>query len=188
MQSVNHFLPLTFISLLRSCFSQVRYRAEWSNEMAFQSILISPKMLTDHMPDAVLRALKSLCSDSSSPLCSSSSNNNLHNTVWDKETGLAPHVCAQKTTFVPISYLIQESFNYFLEPIVPAFLLLSWLHAWGLAFPRSNICFWLWRWWRTWHYEVFWFFFVFFTILVCKKNQNIFVDLHFLFFNYKECA
>ncbi|XP_037546619.1 diacylglycerol lipase-beta [Nematolebias whitei] len=65
----------------RSCFTQVRFRAEWSNEMAFQSILISPKMLTDHMPDAVLRALKSLCSDSSSPLCSSSSNSNLHNTV-----------------------------------------------------------------------------------------------------------
>ncbi|XP_017271738.1 diacylglycerol lipase-beta [Kryptolebias marmoratus] len=63
----------------RSCFSQVRYRAEWSNEMAFLSILISPKMLTDHMPDILLRALRSLCSDGSSPFCASASSN--HNAV-----------------------------------------------------------------------------------------------------------
>uniref|UniRef100_A0A673CR09 Diacylglycerol lipase-beta n=1 Tax=Sphaeramia orbicularis TaxID=375764 RepID=A0A673CR09_9TELE len=48
----------------RSCFSQVRYRAEWSSEMAFRSVLISPRMLADHMPDAVLKALCSLTSDS----------------------------------------------------------------------------------------------------------------------------
>uniref|UniRef100_A0A3B3UKY9 Diacylglycerol lipase-beta n=1 Tax=Poecilia latipinna TaxID=48699 RepID=A0A3B3UKY9_9TELE len=47
----------------RSCFSQVRYRADWSSETAFRSILISPRMLVDHMPDAVLRALNSLCND-----------------------------------------------------------------------------------------------------------------------------
>ncbi|XP_072312392.1 diacylglycerol lipase-beta isoform X2 [Eucyclogobius newberryi] len=44
----------------RSCLARVRYRADWSNEMAFRSVLISPRMLTDHMPDMVLRALQSL--------------------------------------------------------------------------------------------------------------------------------
>uniref|UniRef100_A0A3B5KZK0 Diacylglycerol lipase-beta n=1 Tax=Xiphophorus couchianus TaxID=32473 RepID=A0A3B5KZK0_9TELE len=56
----------------RSCFSQVRYRADWSSETAFRSILISPRMLVDHMPDAVLRALNSLCSDGPFSLCPSS--------------------------------------------------------------------------------------------------------------------
>ncbi|XP_026207558.1 sn1-specific diacylglycerol lipase beta [Anabas testudineus] len=65
----------------RSCFSQVRYRAEWSNEMAFRSILISPKMLTDHMPDAVLRALNSLTSERPFLLCPSALNDSQHNTV-----------------------------------------------------------------------------------------------------------
>ncbi|XP_028989235.1 diacylglycerol lipase-beta [Betta splendens] len=65
----------------RSCFSQVRYRAEWSNEMAFRSILISPRMLTDHMPDAVLRALNSLTSERPYFLCPSASNNSQHNTI-----------------------------------------------------------------------------------------------------------
>ncbi|KAM4716283.1 diacylglycerol lipase-beta [Anableps anableps] len=62
----------------RSCFSQVRYRADWSNETAFRSILISPRMLVDHMPDGVLRALNSLCSDSPFSLCPSSLSNNPH--------------------------------------------------------------------------------------------------------------
>uniref|UniRef100_A0A3B3YM03 Diacylglycerol lipase-beta n=1 Tax=Poecilia mexicana TaxID=48701 RepID=A0A3B3YM03_9TELE len=61
----------------RSCFSQVRYRADWSSETAFRSILISPRMLVDHMPDAVLRALNSLCSDGPF-LCPSSLSNNPH--------------------------------------------------------------------------------------------------------------
>uniref|UniRef100_A0A8C4IAT4 Diacylglycerol lipase-beta n=1 Tax=Dicentrarchus labrax TaxID=13489 RepID=A0A8C4IAT4_DICLA len=65
----------------RSCFSQVRYRADWSNEMAFRSVLISPRMLADHMPDAVLRALSSLTSERPFSLCPSSSNNSQHNTI-----------------------------------------------------------------------------------------------------------
>uniref|UniRef100_A0AAQ5Y4B2 Diacylglycerol lipase-beta n=1 Tax=Amphiprion ocellaris TaxID=80972 RepID=A0AAQ5Y4B2_AMPOC len=65
----------------RSCFSQVRYRADWSNEMAFRSILISPRMLADHMPDAVLRALNSLTSDRPFSLCPSSLNNSQRNTI-----------------------------------------------------------------------------------------------------------
>lgn len=65
----------------RSCFSQVRYRAEWSNEMAFRSILISPRMLADHMPDGVLRALNSLTSDRPYALCPSSLNTSQHNAI-----------------------------------------------------------------------------------------------------------
>lgn len=65
----------------RSCFSQVRYRADWSNEMAFRSILISPRMLADHMPDAVLGALNSLTCDKPYSLCPSSLDNNQHNTI-----------------------------------------------------------------------------------------------------------
>uniref|UniRef100_A0A669QFJ8 Diacylglycerol lipase-beta n=1 Tax=Phasianus colchicus TaxID=9054 RepID=A0A669QFJ8_PHACC len=38
-----------------------KYSANWSNETVFSSILISPKMITDHMPD-VVSASKSLCS------------------------------------------------------------------------------------------------------------------------------
>uniref|UniRef100_A0A3P9KLF9 Diacylglycerol lipase-beta n=1 Tax=Oryzias latipes TaxID=8090 RepID=A0A3P9KLF9_ORYLA len=60
----------------RSCFSQVRYRAEWSSEMAFRSILISPRMLSDHMPDIVLGALNSLTRDRSSALCAPGSSRN----------------------------------------------------------------------------------------------------------------
>ncbi|XP_056433318.1 diacylglycerol lipase-beta-like [Gadus chalcogrammus] len=64
----------------RSCFAQVRYRAEWSSEAAFRSVLISPRMMADHMPDAVLRALRSLTADRPFNLCPSSSSlgNNHH--------------------------------------------------------------------------------------------------------------
>ncbi|XP_060029265.1 diacylglycerol lipase-beta isoform X2 [Erinaceus europaeus] len=40
--------------------SAARYRATWSHEARFSKILISPKMLTDHMPDVLLRALDSV--------------------------------------------------------------------------------------------------------------------------------
>ncbi|KAK5851313.1 hypothetical protein PBY51_002116 [Eleginops maclovinus] len=65
----------------RSCFSQVRYHADWSHEMSFRSILISPRMLSDHMPDAMLRALNSLTRDRPFSLCPSSLNNTNQNTV-----------------------------------------------------------------------------------------------------------
>ncbi|XP_005923854.1 diacylglycerol lipase-beta isoform X1 [Haplochromis burtoni] len=65
----------------RSCFSQVRYRADWSNEMAFRSILISPRMLTDHMPDIVLRALGTLTKDKPFSLCPSSLSDSQHNAI-----------------------------------------------------------------------------------------------------------
>ncbi|KAM6897109.1 diacylglycerol lipase-beta [Xenentodon cancila] len=65
----------------RSCFSEVRYRADWSNEMAFRSVLISPRMLADHMPDVVLRALNSLTVDRPFTLCPSSLNDSQNNTI-----------------------------------------------------------------------------------------------------------
>lgn len=67
--------------LRRTCFSKVRYRADWSNEMAFRSILISPRMLVDHMPDCVLRALNTLSSERPFSLCPSSFSDNQHNVV-----------------------------------------------------------------------------------------------------------
>ncbi|KAG9477024.1 hypothetical protein GDO78_002423 [Eleutherodactylus coqui] len=45
------------------CLSDVKYRAQWSTEASFSSIYISPRMLTDHMPDIVLGALRSLCQE-----------------------------------------------------------------------------------------------------------------------------
>uniref|UniRef100_A0A674BU65 Diacylglycerol lipase-beta n=1 Tax=Salmo trutta TaxID=8032 RepID=A0A674BU65_SALTR len=50
----------------------VRYRAEWSSETAFRSVLISPRMIADHMPDAVLRSLHSMTQDRPFNLCPSS--------------------------------------------------------------------------------------------------------------------
>ncbi|KAJ8283944.1 hypothetical protein COCON_G00027940 [Conger conger] len=65
----------------RPCFSPVRYRAEWSSETSFCSILISPRMLTDHMPDVVLRALQSLTEDRPFSLCPSSLSNSHLNVI-----------------------------------------------------------------------------------------------------------
>ncbi|KAM4632018.1 diacylglycerol lipase-beta [Discoglossus pictus] len=45
------------------CFSDVKYSAKWSKETSFTSIYISPRMITDHMPDIVLSALRSLCQE-----------------------------------------------------------------------------------------------------------------------------
>ncbi|KFZ58520.1 Sn1-specific diacylglycerol lipase beta, partial [Podiceps cristatus] len=47
----------------RLCSSDIKYTARWSNERVFSNILISPKMVTDHMPDVVLKALNSLSQD-----------------------------------------------------------------------------------------------------------------------------
>ncbi|NXH91416.1 DGLB lipase, partial [Edolisoma coerulescens] len=52
----------------RLCSSAIKYTARWSNETVFSSILISPKMITDHMPDVVLKALNSLSQEHGSCL------------------------------------------------------------------------------------------------------------------------
>ncbi|XP_042293775.1 diacylglycerol lipase-beta [Sceloporus undulatus] len=60
------FLPGKIIHIVeetstrRWCTSDIRYAASWSKETAFGNILISPKMITDHMPEVVLKALNSL--------------------------------------------------------------------------------------------------------------------------------
>ncbi|KAI5945498.1 diacylglycerol lipase-beta isoform X1 [Manis javanica] len=43
--------------------SATQYSAKWSHESEFSKILIGPKMLTDHMPDILMRALDSVVSD-----------------------------------------------------------------------------------------------------------------------------
>lgn len=65
----------------RHCFSQVRYRAEWSSETSFRNVLISPRMIADHMPDVVLRALHSLTREQPFALCSSSISNSHLNVI-----------------------------------------------------------------------------------------------------------
>nr|XP_042709135.1 diacylglycerol lipase-beta isoform X5 [Chrysemys picta bellii] len=50
----------------RWCSSDVKYTARWSKETAFSNILISPKMITDHMPDVVLKALNNLTEEKAS--------------------------------------------------------------------------------------------------------------------------
>ncbi|XP_045849967.1 diacylglycerol lipase-beta isoform X2 [Meles meles] len=47
----------------RFCRSAARYSARWSHESQFSKILIGPKMLTDHMPDILMKALDSVVSD-----------------------------------------------------------------------------------------------------------------------------
>ncbi|XP_048870020.1 diacylglycerol lipase-beta [Brienomyrus brachyistius] len=65
----------------RSCLSQPSYRAQWSSETTFCSILISPRMITHHMPDLVLCALRSLTQDLPVPLCPSPYSNSHLNVV-----------------------------------------------------------------------------------------------------------
>ncbi|XP_030873431.1 sn1-specific diacylglycerol lipase beta isoform X2 [Leptonychotes weddellii] len=43
--------------------SAAQYSARWSHESQFSKILIGPKMLTDHMPHVLMRALDSVVSD-----------------------------------------------------------------------------------------------------------------------------
>ncbi|XP_058536279.1 diacylglycerol lipase-beta isoform X3 [Ochotona princeps] len=45
------------------CCAAARYTARWSHEAEFSRILIGPKMLTDHMPDILMRALDSVVAD-----------------------------------------------------------------------------------------------------------------------------
>ncbi|XP_052427575.1 diacylglycerol lipase-beta [Carassius gibelio] len=65
----------------RHCFAPVRYRAEWSSETSFRNVLISPRMIADHMPDVVLRALCSLTREHTSALCPSSMSNSHLNVI-----------------------------------------------------------------------------------------------------------
>lgn len=45
------------------CCSAAQYGVRWAHEAEFSRILIGPKMLTDHMPDVLMRALDSVVAD-----------------------------------------------------------------------------------------------------------------------------
>lgn len=45
------------------CCSAAQYRARWAHEAEFSKILIGPKMLIDHMPDVMIRALDRVLAD-----------------------------------------------------------------------------------------------------------------------------
>ncbi|KAM4820727.1 diacylglycerol lipase-beta [Thomomys bottae] len=45
------------------CCSTAQYRARWAHESTFGKILIGPKMLTDHMPDVLMKALAGVVAD-----------------------------------------------------------------------------------------------------------------------------
>ncbi|XP_039082071.1 diacylglycerol lipase-beta isoform X2 [Hyaena hyaena] len=47
----------------RFCRAAAQYSARWAHESQFSKILIGPKMLTDHMPDVLVKALDSVVSD-----------------------------------------------------------------------------------------------------------------------------
>ncbi|XP_025841950.1 diacylglycerol lipase-beta isoform X2 [Vulpes vulpes] len=47
----------------RFCRAAAQYCARWSHESQFSKILIGPKMLTDHMPDVLMKALDSVVAD-----------------------------------------------------------------------------------------------------------------------------
>ncbi|XP_072916246.1 diacylglycerol lipase-beta [Hemitrygon akajei] len=53
------------------CFSKVKYHAVWSDASSFGKILISPKMITDHMPDLLLDVLRDLTQETPYLLCPS---------------------------------------------------------------------------------------------------------------------
>uniref|UniRef100_A0A8C8F5A7 Diacylglycerol lipase-beta n=1 Tax=Oncorhynchus tshawytscha TaxID=74940 RepID=A0A8C8F5A7_ONCTS len=67
----------------RRCFKcfWLSYRVEWSSETVFRSVLISPRMMADHMPDAVLLSLRSLTQDRPFNLCPSSLSNSHLNVI-----------------------------------------------------------------------------------------------------------
>uniref|UniRef100_A0A452G4H4 Diacylglycerol lipase-beta n=1 Tax=Capra hircus TaxID=9925 RepID=A0A452G4H4_CAPHI len=46
-----------------SCSPAARYTVRWADESEFSRILIGPKMLTDHMPDILMRVLDHVVSD-----------------------------------------------------------------------------------------------------------------------------
>ncbi|XP_033734525.1 sn1-specific diacylglycerol lipase beta-like isoform X2 [Pecten maximus] len=51
----------------RSCFASPAYFAEWKTPADFQEILVSPDMLTDHLPDNVWKALVQLADKQFNP-------------------------------------------------------------------------------------------------------------------------
>ncbi|XP_069762799.1 diacylglycerol lipase-beta [Narcine bancroftii] len=67
------FLPGRIIHLVEDrsegclCFSKAKYHAVWRDASFFRRILISPKMITNHMPDLLLDVLKELNQEAPGP-------------------------------------------------------------------------------------------------------------------------
>ncbi|XP_041063294.1 diacylglycerol lipase-beta isoform X1 [Carcharodon carcharias] len=74
------FLPGKIIYIVEErstgsfCFSQAQYHALWSDASSFSNILISPRMITDHMPDLLFNVLKDLTRETPFILCPTSQN------------------------------------------------------------------------------------------------------------------
>ncbi|GCB63791.1 hypothetical protein scyTo_0007438 [Scyliorhinus torazame] len=72
------FLPGKIIYIVKEpstgsfCFSQAKYHASWSDASSFSNILISPRMITDHMPDLLFDLLKDLTQEAPFILCPTS--------------------------------------------------------------------------------------------------------------------
>ncbi|XP_078096718.1 diacylglycerol lipase-beta [Mustelus asterias] len=72
------FLPGKIIYIMEEhstgsfCFSQAKYHTLWSDASSFSNILISPRMITDHMPDLLFNVLKDLTQEAPFILCPTS--------------------------------------------------------------------------------------------------------------------
>lgn len=51
---------LFYCFIYSGCFSTPNYYAEWKSNTDFEEILVSPDMLSDHLPDNVMEALTQL--------------------------------------------------------------------------------------------------------------------------------
>ena len=57
---LNNLLYCLTLLPCRRCFGEPTYKAAWARAEAFDEIIVSPKMITDHLPDVVIRALEQL--------------------------------------------------------------------------------------------------------------------------------
>lgn len=53
------------------------YESEWAGSDEYNKVLVSPKMFTDHMPDAVMRALEQLQEKDHTPMLATTSPRNV---------------------------------------------------------------------------------------------------------------
>ncbi|XP_052783636.1 diacylglycerol lipase-beta-like isoform X1 [Mya arenaria] len=60
MYPPGHILQIIEASEKVSCCGEPDYEAVWSQPEEYKEVLVSPKMLSDHMPDAVMKALDQL--------------------------------------------------------------------------------------------------------------------------------
>ncbi|KAL4240298.1 hypothetical protein ACF0H5_001091 [Mactra antiquata] len=60
MYPPGQILQISEATKKQSCFGVPEYNAQWSNVEDYSKVLVSPKMLSDHFPDAVMRALTQL--------------------------------------------------------------------------------------------------------------------------------